>query len=80
MQQSCLPVHQNFEATFQLVVALGYPRSEQTLWARGAVCCSRLLTFTSTLRQQGRDVWQILEQDWIAHQRDRVIPSLLLDP
>jgi hypothetical protein len=26
-----------------------------------------LLTVTTTLRQQGRDVWQFLEQAWVAH-------------
>ena len=34
---------------------------------QGAICHSRLLTATTTLRQQGRDVWQFLEQAWIAH-------------
>jgi transposase len=36
---------------------------------QGAICRSRLLTVTTTLRQQGRDVWQFLEQAWIAHHR-----------
>jgi transposase len=31
---------------------------------RGAICLSRLLTIT--LRQQCRDVWDFLEQAWIA--------------
>jgi transposase len=48
--------------------------------ASGAVCRSRLLTVTTSLRQQGRDVWQFLEQAWIAHHRDGVMPSLLSDP
>jgi transposase len=48
--------------------------------ASGAVCRSRLLTVTTTLRQQGRDVWQFLEQAWIAHHRGGVMPSLLPDP
>ena len=47
--------------------------------ASGAVCRSRLLTVTTTLRQQGRDIWQFLEQAWIAHHRGGVTPSLLSD-
>ena len=47
--------------------------------ASGAVCRSRLLTVTTSLRQQGRDTWQFLEQAWIAHHRDGVMPSLLPD-
>jgi hypothetical protein len=39
-----------------------------------------LLTVTTTLRQQGRDVWQFLEQAWVAHHRGGVMPSLLPDP
>jgi hypothetical protein len=48
--------------------------------ARDAICRSRLLTLTTTLRQQGRDVWEFLEQAWIAHHRGGVMPSLLPDP
>ena len=48
--------------------------------ASGAVCRSRLLTVTTTLRQQGRDVWEFLEQAWIAHHRGGVMPSMLSDP
>ena len=48
--------------------------------SQGAICRSRLLTVTTTLRQQGRDVWQFLEQAWIAHHRGGVMPSLLSDP
>jgi transposase len=48
--------------------------------ASGAICRSRLLTVTTTLRQQGRDTWQFLEQAWIAHHRGGVMPSLLPDP
>jgi transposase len=48
--------------------------------AGGAICRSRLLTVTTTLRQQGRDIWQFLEQAWIAHHRSGVMPSLLPDP
>ena len=44
---------------------------------QGAICRSRLLTVTTTLRQQGRDVWQFLEQAWIAHHRGGLMPSLL---
>ena len=44
---------------------------------QGAICRSRLLTVTTSLRQQGRDVWQFLEQAWIAHHRGGVMPSLL---
>ena len=43
----------------------------------GAICRSRLPTVTITLRQQGRDIWQFLEQAWIAHHRGGVMPSLL---
>jgi transposase len=48
--------------------------------ASGAVCRSRLLTVTTTLRQQVRDVWEFLEQAWIAHHRGGVMPSVLPDP
>ena len=48
--------------------------------ASGAICRSRLLTVTATLRQQGRDVWSFLEQAWIAHRLGGVMPSLLPDP
>jgi hypothetical protein len=41
--------------------------------------CKRLLTVTTTLRQQGRDVWGFLEQAWFAHHRGGVMPSLLPD-
>ena len=47
---------------------------------QGAICRSRLLTVTTSLRQQGRDVWQFLEQAWVAHHRGGVMPSLLPDP
>jgi len=45
--------------------------------ANGAICRARLLSVTATLRQQGRDVWQFLEQAWIAHHQGVVMPSLL---
>ncbi|MFM9100603.1 MAG: IS66 family transposase, partial [Cyanobium sp.] len=48
--------------------------------ANGAICRARLLTVTTTLRQQGRDVWDFLEQAWIAHHHGGVMPSLLPDP
>ena len=44
-----------------------------------AICRDRLLTVTTTLRQQGRDVWDFLEQAWIAHLHGGVMPSLLPD-
>jgi len=47
---------------------------------QGAICRSRLLSVTSRLRQQGRDLWDFLEQAWIAHHRGGVMPSLLPDP
>jgi transposase len=47
---------------------------------QGAICRSQLLTITTTLRQQGRDVWQFLEQAWVAHHCCGVMPSLLPDP
>ena len=47
---------------------------------QGAICRSRLLTVTTTLRKQGRDVWQFMEQAWVAHHRGGVMPSLLPDP
>ncbi len=34
---------------------------------QGAICRSRLLTVTTRLREQGRDVWEFLEQAWVAH-------------
>ncbi len=45
----------------------------------GAICRSELLTVTTTLRQQGRDVWPFMEQAWIAHHRGGVVPSVLPD-
>ena len=46
---------------------------------QGAICRSRLLTVTTSLRQQGRYVWAFLEQAWIAHHRGGLMPSLLPD-
>jgi transposase len=47
---------------------------------QGAICRSRLLTVTTSLRQKGLDIRGFLEQAWIAHHRGRVMPSLLSDP
>ncbi|CAK6688803.1 IS66 family transposase ISCysp4 [Synechococcus sp. CBW1107] len=47
---------------------------------QGAICRSRLLTVTTSLRQQGRDIWQFLEQALIAHHRGGEMPSLLPNP
>jgi len=47
--------------------------------ATGALCRSRLLTVTATLRQQGRDVWGFLEQAWVAHRLGGEMPSLVPD-
>jgi transposase len=47
--------------------------------ARGALCRARLLTVTTSLRQQGRDVWEFLEQAWVAHRHGGVMPSLVPD-
>ncbi len=132
LQHRSWPIRQEFAATLQRVVELGYQRGERTPWAKtvrtcqqvqqrsdalwtfleiegieptnnaaeralrqsviqrkishgvqsrqGAICRSRLLTVTTTLRQQGRDAWQFLEQAWIAHHRGGVMPSLLPDP
>jgi transposase len=46
----------------------------------GAICRNRLLTVTTTLREQERDIWEFLEQAWIPHHRGGVMPSLLPDP
>ena len=45
----------------------------------GGLCRTRLLTVTTTLRQQARDVWGFLEQAWIAHRTGGVRPSLVPD-
>lgn len=45
--------------------------------ACGAICRSRLLTITSTPRQQGRDVWEFLGQAWVAHHCGGVMQSVL---
>lgn len=61
------------QSVIQRKVSLGFQS------ANGAVCRSRLLTVTTTLRQQARDIWQFLEQAWVAHHRGGVMPSLLPD-
>ena len=48
--------------------------------AQGALSRSRLLTFTTALRQQGRDIWPFSEQIWIAHNRGVEMLYLLPDP
>jgi transposase len=59
----------------------GLPSNSRSLQcAKGAICRSRLLTVTTTLRQRGREVWDVLEQAWIAHHHGGVMPSLLPDP
>ena len=58
----------------------GLPSNSRGVQSRqGAICRSRLLTVTTSLRQQGRDVWTFLEQAWIAHHRGGLMPSLLPD-
>ena len=44
---------------------------------QGGLCHSRLLTVTTTLRQQGRDVLQFLVDAWEAHRDAKPSPSLL---
>ena len=44
-----------------------------------AICCNQLLTVTTTLRQQGREIWPFLEQAWITQHRGGVMPSLVQD-
>ena len=62
------------QSVIQRKISLGVQSSS------GAICRSRLLTVTTSLRQQERDAWQFLEQAWIAHHRGGVMPSLLPDP
>jgi transposase len=38
-----------------------------------------LLTVTTTLRRLVGDIWQFLEQAWIAHHRGGVMPLLMPD-
>lgn len=54
--------------------------SHGALSRQGVICRSRLLTVTTTLRQQDRDDWRFLEPAWIAHHRGGVMASLLPDP
>ena len=44
---------------------------------RGGLCQSRLLTVTTTLKQQGRDVLEFLVEAWEAHRDGQPSPSLL---
>ncbi len=44
---------------------------------RGGLCQSRLLTVTTTLRQQGRDVLEFLVEAWEAHRHGQPAPSLI---
>ena len=44
---------------------------------RGAVCQTRLLTVTTSLKQQGRDVMAFLVEAWEAHRNGQPAPSLL---
>jgi transposase len=53
--------------------------SHGDLSSNGAMCISRLLTVTTTLRLLVRDIWQFLEQAWIAHHRGGVMPLLMSD-
>ncbi|MEB3350794.1 MAG: transposase [Cyanobacteriota bacterium] len=53
--------------------------AERALRPAVIICRARLLTVTTTLRQQGRNVWQFLEQAWIAHHHGGVMPALLPD-
>ncbi len=46
-------------------------------YQRGALCQSRLLTVTTTLKQQERDVMAFLLEAWDAHNNDQPAPSLL---
>jgi hypothetical protein len=47
---------------------------------QGTICRSSLLTDTTITRQQARDIWDFLEQAWIAVHCGGVMPSLLPDP
>jgi transposase len=84
LQQGCRPIRQTFEARLQRVAlrqsVIQRKISHGVQSRQGAICRSRLLTVTTTLRQQGRDIWGFLEQAWIAHHRGGVMPSLLPDP
>jgi transposase len=43
----------------------------------GAVGRIRLLTVSTSLRQQGRDLWGFLKQAWMAHRHGGAMPSRL---
>ena len=61
------------QSVIQRKISHGIPSRQR------GICRSRLLTVTTTLRQQGRDVWHFLERGWIAHHCGQVMPSLLAD-
>jgi transposase len=44
---------------------------------RGGICQSRLLTVTTSLKQQGRDVLEFLVEAWNAHHHGLQAPSLM---
>jgi hypothetical protein len=44
---------------------------------KGALCQSRLLTVTTSLKQQGRDMMAFLVEAWEAHNKGLPAPSLL---
>lgn len=44
---------------------------------QGGLCQSRLLTVTTSLKQQGRDVLEFLVEAWNAHRHGLPIPSLI---
>ncbi len=58
---------------FNLVNGVGAkllaPSVIQRKISQSAIYRSRWLTVATTLRQQGSDVWHLLEQAWIAHHR-----------
>jgi hypothetical protein len=43
----------------------------------GSLCRIRLLTVCTSLQQQGRDLWEFLEQDWMAHRHGGEMPSMI---
>jgi hypothetical protein len=43
----------------------------------GALCRIRLLTVCTSLQQQGRDLWEFLEQAWMAHRHAGEMPSII---
>ena len=45
--------------------------------ANGGRCLTRLLTVTTSLKQQGRDVLGFLVAAWQAHHQGQLMPSLI---